>query len=248
VLDDRAIGRVVHAASSPSTTWAGSRSGSRRGRRTSARSPHPYHKAEPSDLFDCGDVDVRVLAANVAPTGSNANSESWITNSASIVLRLHREVGGAGFTAILIGDATFATERAMLAAYANEPGLLDADLLRVGHHGTDVTSSSPEWFAATTPEVAVVSAGHHGGFRHPRCSVVERVVGLDSMDTVACHEATCGNPNAGGPALGSCDQNWCRVATEAAFYDTLSSGDVTVEFYGQVRVMTERGLSEGCGS
>ncbi|MFO0710898.1 MAG: hypothetical protein U0353_13720 [Sandaracinus sp.] len=124
--------------------------------------PCPVPRGRALGPLDCGDVDVRILAANVAPTGSHASDESWITNSASIVLRLHREVEGSRFTAILTGDATFDTERAMLSAYANEPAILDADLLRVGHHGTDVTSSSDEWFAATTPRIA------HAGLRGAR--------------------------------------------------------------------------------
>ena len=252
VLGERDIARVVHSRALSEYTvggfaqWIATRT-------TDIRSlPDPYPETatatetEASQLFDCGDFDVRVLAANIAPTGSNANDDGWISNTASIVLRLHREVDGSDFTAILTGDATFDTERAMLAAYANEPGILDADLLRVGHHGTDVTSSSDEWFAATTARIALVSAGHHGSFRHPRCSVIERVIALESMDTVACHEAMGGNPHAGGPVIGSCDGNWCTVATETALCETYTSGDVTVEFDGQTRVTTERGASDGC--
>jgi competence protein ComEC len=77
-------------------------------------------------------------------------------NEASLVLRAR--VGASHV--LLMGDAGFATERALL---AKSPGgaiadALSADVLKVGHHGS-ATASSSAFLRAVAPRVALVSAG-----------------------------------------------------------------------------------------
>ena len=48
-----------------------------------------------------------------------------------------------------------------------------ADLLKVGHHGS-ATSSSPEFLAAVQLRYAVVSVGFYNSFHHPRPDVMRR--------------------------------------------------------------------------
>lgn len=80
-------------------------------------------------------------------------------NNASVVGLLR----GAGFTALLTGDAKAPIE-AMLA----ERGLLTrVDVLKVGHHGSD-SSSSPALLDATRPGAALISAGIGNPYGHPR--------------------------------------------------------------------------------
>lgn len=134
----------------------------------------------------------------------------------------------------------------MLTAYASTPELLDADLVRLGHHGTSVTSSSVEWLTAVSPAYAVVSAGHHGGFKHPRCAVLERVVGLGTLAPASCHDVMCGFGSGEPERPGTCAGSWCAFASSAALYDTLTSGDVAFTFDGTVAVTAERGASSAC--
>lgn len=191
----------------------------------------------PTDLIDCGEVDVHVLAANVPPEGAHASSDSWRSNSASIVLRFGRR-GAPRAMAILTGDATWYTERSIRDAYTNAPGFVRADLLRLGHHGTGVTSSKLAWLSAVAPRVAFSSAGHFGGnLRHPRCDVVDRALDHAPLSAVACHTLECGiPPGDAGAAIDtsacrmSDDGHWCAFETEYGLFDTFASGDLTFTF------------------
>jgi competence protein ComEC len=81
----------------------------------------------------------------------------------SLVLRV--EYGAT--SALLAGDSHERIEKLLI---AENP---QADLLKVGHHGS-TTSSSPEFLAAVKPRFAVVSAGFYNNFKHPRREVMSR--------------------------------------------------------------------------
>jgi competence protein ComEC len=53
-------------------------------------------------------------------------------------------------------------------------GWIQADLLKVAHHGS-ATSTTPQILAATQPRFAVISVGAHNSFGHPRREVLERL-------------------------------------------------------------------------
>lgn len=87
-------------------------------------------------------------------------------NNQSMVL--HVRYGDADV--LLTGDIERAAERALIAV----DGGLDADVLKVAHHGAS-TSSSAEFLAAVQPRVAVISAGLGNAFNHPRDDVLRRL-------------------------------------------------------------------------
>jgi competence protein ComEC len=64
---------------------------------------------------------------------------------------------------LLVGDAEHDEEQGLLKRGA---GLLRADLLKVGHHGSK-TSTSAEFLAAVHPGLAVISSGVRNRFGHP---------------------------------------------------------------------------------
>jgi len=72
------------------------------------------------------------------------------TNLNSIVMKL--QVGNVGF--VFAGDAEDASEQSMLNAGLN----LDSEVLKVGHHGSD-TSTSQVFLDTVNPSIAVISAG-----------------------------------------------------------------------------------------
>ncbi len=74
-------------------------------------------------------------------------------------------------TVLLTGDAEKMLEYRLLFEL---PVLLDADILKVGHHGSK-TSSTEEFLKAVSPDVAVVSAGRKNRYGHPHPEVVERL-------------------------------------------------------------------------
>jgi competence protein ComEC len=85
-------------------------------------------------------------------------------NADSMVLRISYQDSAA----LLEGDAVSRNERQFPLSSAR------AQLLKVGHHGSN-TSTSPELLAAVQPKYAVISAGAHNPFGHPRPEVLERL-------------------------------------------------------------------------
>jgi competence protein ComEC len=71
-------------------------------------------------------------------------------------------------TALLAGDL----EKKMEKFVATESP--QAELLKVAHHGSS-TSTTPELLDAVHPRFAVISAGYHNSFGHPRQAVLERL-------------------------------------------------------------------------
>jgi Domain of unknown function (DUF4131) len=70
-------------------------------------------------------------------------------------------------SALLVGDSHKRIEKLLVTE------ALQADLLKVGHHGS-TTSSTPEFLAAVNPRFAVVSVGFYNSFHHPRPDVMQR--------------------------------------------------------------------------
>lgn len=57
-----------------------------------------------------------------------------------------------------------------------EQGWLDSEILKVGHHGAE-TSTSADWLTAVQPKAAVISAAYSNTYGHPRKDVVDRYKG-----------------------------------------------------------------------
>ncbi|MDQ5952164.1 MAG: competence protein ComEC [Patescibacteria group bacterium] len=70
-------------------------------------------------------------------------------------------------TMLLTGDAGIAEE--------NGWDVGDIDILKVGHHGSD-TSTSQEFVDRTTPEVAIISLGQDNDYGHPSSFVLDRLL------------------------------------------------------------------------
>jgi competence protein ComEC len=109
-------------------------------------------------MFDGIHVRILAPAASYRP-GARA------TNDDSLVMRIRYEHTAA----LLEGDAEAPVEQQMV---ATEP--LAAGLLKVGHHGSN-TSTIPSFLAAVHPQFAVISAGRHNPFGHPRVSVLDEL-------------------------------------------------------------------------
>lgn len=88
------------------------------------------------------------------------------TNNNSLVLRL--SYGDVVF--LLTGDVETPIESALLARGAP----LDATVLKVGHHGSD-SSTSASFLDAVSPSLAVISVGRDNRFGHPDDAVLQRL-------------------------------------------------------------------------
>jgi competence protein ComEC len=100
--------------------------------------------------------------ASVADVAASAN------NNDSLVLRLRY----GKRTILLPGDAEKGAERAILSQ--NSQANLQADVLKVGHHGSK-NSTMPEFLAAVRPRMAIISAGEENPYGHPSRDLIARL-------------------------------------------------------------------------
>lgn len=95
-------------------------------------------------------------------------------------------------TILFTGDAESPAELDMLRLKKN----LDADILKVGHHGSK-DSSTDEFLKAVTPKVSVISVGAGNSYGHPTKAALQRLEGIGSKiyrtDTVGTVIAKCYN-------------------------------------------------------
>ena len=68
------------------------------------------------------------------------------------------------YSILFTGDAEEAVEEELLSNY--QASKLDVDLLKVGHHGSD-SSSTLDFINAVKPEYAVISCGKGNRYEHP---------------------------------------------------------------------------------
>ena len=104
------------------------------------------------------------------PENSPGDVAPLAKNNDSLVLRLHY----GNRTLLLPGDAEKDAERAILAE--NSESELQADVLKVGHHGSK-NSTMLEFLAAVRPRVAIISAGEGNPYGHPSPELVRRLEG-----------------------------------------------------------------------
>lgn len=77
---------------------------------------------------------------------------------------------------LIIGDRSRTGERRLM----NEILLPKLDVLIVGHHGSD-TSTSMELLEATKPRMAVISVGADNPYGHPKKAVLDRLAAFDCL-------------------------------------------------------------------
>jgi len=145
--------------------------------------PHHSDDIVPELSYDPMDeeekVETRILAANVGHE----------TNDMSIVLLVtYRNVG-----IFLMGDATDVTEDAILESLYWDGSWLEEAvhssdnriILKVGHHGSD-TSSSERWIQSIMPELAFVSSDTKGfgraGTSIPRKEILDRILAEGNIE------------------------------------------------------------------
>lgn len=112
----------------------------------------------PGTEYKLGDTKFAVLAPN------SDNYEGL--NDYSVVIKLTHGINSFLFT----GDAETVSENEMLGKGHD----LKADVLKVGHHGSD-TSTTTQFLKAVSPTYAVISVGTGNSYGHPSPSVLNRL-------------------------------------------------------------------------
>ena len=130
-------------------------------------------------LFDCfqeGETEVRAICeGEILRIGEVSITVlhpfhliSAVGNEGSIVLK----VSCGEFDMLLTGDASSEQEMLMLERYGSSQ--LDCEVYKVGHHGSN-TSSSDAFLSAMSPQYAVISCGAGNPYGHPAGEVLARL-------------------------------------------------------------------------
>ena len=126
----------------------------------------------PTSLQIWGRSDLDVLY----PFESLEGKEMKDSNDTSIIVKLI--FGKISF--LFTGDASQSVERRLVLGLAKHN--LDAEVLKVGHHGSK-TSTSGEFVEAVSPEIAVISAGRNNSYGHPHREVLDNLAGVNIFRT-----------------------------------------------------------------
>jgi beta-lactamase superfamily II metal-dependent hydrolase len=108
-------------------------------------------------------IDVLNPPASI-PDGANNEAEF---NDNSVVLK----VTYGNFSVLLTGDMEERNEARLVFKNAT---ILDAEILKAGHHGSR-TSSSSDFLNAVSPEVVIISLGAGNSYGHPHQEALDRV-------------------------------------------------------------------------
>ena len=115
--------------------------------------------AVPGNTYILGDASFSVL-------GPLFSAEDNLNNASILLSFRYKDT-----TFLFTGDAEADAESAAL---FRDPAALNADVLKVGHHGSS-TSSSELFLAAVSPDVAVISCGEYNEYGHPHAVTLNRL-------------------------------------------------------------------------
>jgi len=109
------------------------------------------------------DIEMRVLGP-LTPSAPDSRQNDHI-NNASVVLRLSY----GEHDILLAGDAQQEAETAMVLLADTD---LASEVLKVGHHGSD-TSSTPAFISRVRPRAAIISVGEGNDYNHPASQTIQ---------------------------------------------------------------------------
>lgn len=121
-----------------------------------------FDTAEYGTVYTVGDLTMKILGP-IDPSVLDSDKNNY-----SIILKL--VYGDTSF--LLTGDAESAGEAQTLDKFGS--GELDCDVLKVGHHGSN-TSSSVAFLNAVSPDIAVICVGEGNSYGHPTDKIIERL-------------------------------------------------------------------------
>ncbi|MGG5751558.1 ComEC/Rec2 family competence protein [Zafaria sp. Z1313] len=116
----------------------------------------------------------------LSPPAAGAAAE----NDASLVMRLDLAVPGGTASVLATGDIE---ARAMSALLARHPGL-DADILKVSHHGA--RNGGAEVIEQLRPSIALISVGVGNSYGHPAPQTLEALEAAEALTGRTDHDGT----------------------------------------------------------
>jgi competence protein ComEC len=116
----------------------------------------------PGTIYSLGNANFTILAPNA--------SEYSDTNNYSVVVKV--VFGNTSF--LFMGDAQTLSEKEILAKGLD----IKADCLKVGHHGSD-TSTSDDFLNAVNPKYAIIPVGKDNDYGHPSNETIQKLTDAD---------------------------------------------------------------------
>ena len=101
------------------------------------------------------------------PAETDMISNNAINNNSLVCKLIYKN-----FSMLFTGDIEEIAEKAILSKYVNKTELLNADILKVAHHGSK-TSSIKEFINTVSPKYAVIGVGKDNKFGHPSEKTLE---------------------------------------------------------------------------
>ena len=118
-------------------------------------------------------------AVTITTLSGSGQAQSHSNDDSCVLL-----VVAYGRRLLLAGDISSMQERSLVRYWRRH---LSADLLLVGHHGSN-SSSGSTWLKWVSPARAIISAGYANRFGHPSAAVVDRLEARDAyIDNTAIH-------------------------------------------------------------
>jgi len=181
-------------------------------------------QAEPlPDIDFCTRADVSARIVHWPKFGSYDDA-----NDNSVVVRVEH----GGKCLLFVGDLEGTAESDLLAD-ATARSLVRCDFLKVGHHGSN-TSSSQAFLDAVNPRIASISCGAKGvstndGYKHPRAETITRLLTFVAPVSQALLPVTA----YATPQTASDPGSWQSIARPGAVYVTVVDGDLLFLSDGQ---------------
>jgi competence protein ComEC len=150
-------------------------------------------------------------------------------NDRSVVVRLDYQ----NRSFLFVGDVEKSAEQVMLNEFTpDQRRWLDADVLKVGHHASDTSSTVP-FVTAVSPKVTVVSCGKRGvgtnaRYKHPRASTLDTY-----RDWFTNHPSSVRAQADSVWAYEAQRRRWIQAARPTGMWLTVQDGTIAVQTDGE---------------
>lgn len=134
-----------------------------------------YIEADQEYVWDIASTTLHILYPDHSIRGNKNIPNSTVeanANNTSVVFKLSY----LDKSMLFMGDAEEELEEYLIATYGDQ---LDVDVLKLGHHGSD-SSSTEDFISITSPTDAIASCGLGNKFGHPSRRILSRIERISS--------------------------------------------------------------------
>lgn len=126
------------------------------------------------------------LDINILWPSNDLITENSINNNSLVCKLTYKD-----FSILFTGDIEESAEKAIIENYKSNPQILQANILKVAHHGSK-TSSTSEFIKRVNPQYALIGVGKNNTFGHPSDLTIDNLnkFGVKIYRTDECGEIT----------------------------------------------------------